>query len=163
MCVIMTNFNITLSKNPIIYSKTPLFLSSAYCEGNIGLNNKVLKQNNTGTYFESLIKAKLTNVVAVSKYKRVNGSTYVPDIETSKSIISCKVQEGPGSAWQKLIFEVFDLEYLTTQTNKKVILLCSDYSWVTYFYKLKPYINKVIINVEVCTETYFLNNIKNYD
>lgn len=159
----MTNFNIQIKTNPIVYSKTALFLSSAYCKGNMGLNKKVLNQNNTGTYFENIIKNNLNNVVSLSKYKRIDGSTYTPDIETNKSVISCKVQETKGTAWQKLVLEALDLEYLTTQTNKKVVLLCSDYSWITYFYKVKPYLNKIIGKIEICTESYFLQNIKNYD
>lgn len=159
----MTNLKITINKNPIIYSKTPLFLSSSYCKGNKGINNKILKQNNTGTFFERIIASKLNNVVPKLNYKKLNTTIYIPDIETSKSIISCKIQEGQGTAWQKLLFEAFDLEYITSQTNKKVVLLCSDYSWKTYFYNLEPYLKKVIVNVEICTETYFINNIKNYD
>lgn len=159
----MCNFNIVLSKAPVIYSKTSLFLNSAYCKGNVGKNNRKLKQNNTGLYFESIIKSKLNNLIAIQEYKKVDGSIYVPDIETVKSIISCKVQEGPGTAWQKLIFEVIDLENLRLQTNKKVILLVSDYSWNVYFYKLKSYVNKINCNIEICTESFFTNNIKNYD
>lgn len=146
----------TLNNNPIIYHKTPQFLSSSYAKGNTGLNNKKLSQNNTGTYFEQILKSNLSNCIVPSVYKRVDGSNYKPDIETPLSIISCKVQETQGTAWQKIILEALDLEYISSQTNKKILLVCSDYSWSKYFYKLEPYLNMLLLNnVSLYTETSF--------
>lgn len=154
-----------ITTNNIIYKNTSHFKNSVYCKNNIGKNGQILNQNNTGIYFEDcVIKPKLNNVqISLTGLTRLDGSTYKQDIETLLSIISCKVQEGPGTAWQKLGLELMDLEHATCQTNKQVILLYSNYSWDKYFYKLLPYFIKINKKVIIMKEQYFFNNIKLYD
>ena len=155
--------HIQTQSNSIIYTQTQQFLSSNCAKGNIGITGKVLKQNNTGLYFEEIIKGCLTNIVPTELYLKLNSFTYKPDIETKKAVISCKIQEGPGTAYEKIVLESMDLEHISTQTNKRVVLICSDYSWITYFNKLEPYLKKILYQVDFVTESYFRRNLYLYD
>ena len=148
--------------NPIRYKDTNQFLTSGFAKGNKGLNNKPLKQNNTGLYFENIIYNDIKNlVVPVKEYRKLNDDLYIPDIETNKSIISCKCQETNGTAWQKIPFELLDLLHISTQTHKSVLLVMSDYSWRNYFYKTRSYMLYMSVNcpkgiVNVYTRSSFL-------
>lgn len=160
MLLIQTN------NNPLIYSQTTKFKSSRYCKGNISLStNKKLSQNNTGLYFEQeIIKPSLNNVLNKNNtYKKLNNTIYNPDLETNLSVISCKVQETGGTAYQKIVCELIDLEYISKQTDKYIVLLFSDYSYQKYFYCLDVYLNQINRNVKIMNESYFLKNIKLYD
>lgn len=153
-----------VSTNPIIYHKTPAFLSSSYAKGNVGKNSKILKQNNTGTYFENIIRSRLNNVVPVNKktYKKLTGRFYEPDIETTKSIIECKCQETDGTAYEKLLMTIANLDFISTQTNKNVILLCSDFTYLNYYADIDIYANMLkSSNIYFYTETSFKLNCIN--
>lgn len=128
------------NQNYVIYSKSNEFLNSDYAKGSIK-NNKLTKQNNTGLYFENIIRTKLSNSVPKQTYIKLNNRTYIPDIETNKSVISCKIQESTGTAYQKLPCELMYLECISKQTNKQVIMLYSDYSYIKYFHLMDCYLD----------------------
>ena len=138
----------------IKYSGTKEFKNSKFSK------DSGLRINLTGKFFEFKV-GNLLNLISPESYKKLNGSTYIPDLETKNLIISCKVQEGSGTAYQKLVFELMDLEEIAENTYKEVILLVSDYSWENYFYKLQPYLEKINRKVKIVTLGVFVDKWEN--